>query len=53
MNDIHYGKYRNDKTSDLAYQYHRGFSKQLTREQIQVSSTISDVIRECKILTGI
>jgi hypothetical protein len=53
MDDIHYGKYRNDRTSDLAYQYHRSFSKQLAREQVQISSTISDMIRECKILTGI
>ncbi|MCG8203235.1 hypothetical protein G1L01_11455 [Tenacibaculum finnmarkense] len=53
MDDIHYGKYKNSKTSDLAYQYHRGFSKQLTREETEVSIAISDMIRECKILTGI
>lgn len=53
MDDIHYGKYKNEKTSDLAYQYFMAFNKQLTREQVQAGSIISDMIRECKIITGI
>tara|TARA_R110001583_G_C5667331_1_gene410340 strand:- start:3939 stop:5342 length:1404 start_codon:yes stop_codon:yes gene_type:complete len=53
MNDIHYGKYKNDTSSDMAYQYFMGFSKQLTREQVQAGSIISDMIRESKIRTGI
>jgi hypothetical protein len=53
MDDIHYGQYKNQKSSDLAYQYYMSFSKKLSREQKQAGSIISDMIRECKILTGI
>lgn len=53
MNDIHYGKYKNDTSSDLAYKYFMDFSKQLTSEQVQAGGIISDMIRESKIRTGI
>jgi len=53
MDDIHYGKYSNEKSSDLAYQYFMAFNKKLTREQVQARIIISDMIRECKIITGI
>lgn len=53
MDNIHYGKYSNDKKSELAYQYFMNFSKQLTREQVEAGSIISDIIRECKIIIGI
>lgn len=53
MDDIHYGKYKNEKSSDLAYQYFMAFNKKLTREQVQAGIIIPDMIRECKIITGI
>ncbi|EAQ49598.1 hypothetical protein [Leeuwenhoekiella blandensis] len=53
LSDINYGKYKNDTSSDLAYEYFRNFSKQLTREQVQASSLMADMIRETKIITGI
>ena len=53
MDNLHYGKYKNDKSSDLAYQHYMKFSKQLTREQKEIDIVISDMIRECKIVTGI
>ena len=52
IDDIHYGKYKNEKSSDLAYQYFMNFNKQLTREHVQSGSIISDTIRECKLIIG-
>jgi hypothetical protein len=52
MNDLNYGKYKNNTSSDLAYQYFMNFNKQLTREQVSASIIISDMIRECKQIIG-
>lgn len=53
MDDIHYGKYKNDTSSDSAYKYYMSFNKQLTGEQIKADTIISDMIRECRFVTGI
>ena len=53
MDALHYGKYKNKTSSNSAYKYHRYFSKQLTKEQVQVSNAISDIIADSKKITGI
>ncbi len=53
MTNLHYGKYKNNISSDLAYKYFIDFNKHLTQEQINAGIVISDMIRECKIITGI